>query len=334
MHDAESSQPDLNAPADRDAGGWRGTFKRAVSEFGEDNGTDWAAALTYYAVLSLFPALIALVGLVSLVMDPETMIRELNAIVAELGPSSAGETLEGPIESVADSTSTGLVMLIVGIAAALWTASGYVGAFSRASNVFYEVGEGRPIYKLRPLQVLVTLVILLIIALVFVALIVSGPVATGVGEALGVGAAAVTAYQIAKWPIMAGLVVLILAILYYSTPNARLPAFRLITPGGIVALVTWVLASGLFALYVANFGSYNKTYGTLGGVVAFMVWMWITNLAVLFGQELNAELERTREIEGGLDSERRIQLGERDAVEADDLPETAHGAHPSPRGSA
>lgn len=313
------------------AGALWATLKRTVGEFKDDNGTDWAAALTYYAVLSLFPALIALIGLVSLVMDPQTLIDELNGIVTQLGPESAVETLRGPIEGVADSTSTSLAMLVVGLVVALWTASGYVGAFTRASNEFYEVPEGRRFYKLRPLQMAITLAVLLLVAAVFVALIVSGPVAEGVGEAIGLGSTAVTVYQIAKWPVMALLVVAVLALLYWSTPNARLTSFKWITPGSVVALVAWILASALFALYVANFGSYDKTYGALGGVVVFLVWMWITNLAVLFGQQLNAEVERTRELARGTHAERRIQLPRRDEPGDGQLPDTARGAHPPPR---
>ena len=328
--DDAAARNDPDGPTDLSGRSWWATLKRTVGEFQDDNGTDWAAALTYYAVLSLFPALIALIGLVSLVMSPQTLIDELNAIVTRLGPESAAETLRGPIEGVAGSSSTSLAMLVVGLVAAVWTASGYVGAFTRASNAFYEVPEGRRFYKLRPLQMAITLVILLLVAIVFVALVVSGPVATGIGEAIGLGSTAVTVYQIAKWPIMALLVVGILAVLYYSTPNARLPQFGWITPGSVVALVTWVVASALFALYVANFGSYDKTYGTLGGVVVFLVWMWITNLAVLFGQQLNAELERSRELERGERAERRIQLPPRDAPKDGQRPDTAHGAHPAP----
>jgi membrane protein len=328
--DRGEQRSEVEGPSDLNRGSWWATLKRTVSEFKDDNGTDWAAALTYYAVLSIFPALLALVGLVSLAMDPETLIDELNAIIVELGPESATETLRGPIERLAENSSTSLAMLIVGFPVALWTASAYVGAFARASNAFYEVGEGRAFYKMRPLQMAITLAILVLVTIVLVALVVSGPVATAVGEALGVGSAAVTVYQIAKWPIMALLVVAILAVLYYSTPNARLPKFRWITPGSLVALVVWVLASAGFALYVANFGSYDKTYGTLGGAIVFLVWMWLTNLAVLFGQQLNAELERTRELAQGVDASRRIQLPERDTPKDKQLPDTAHGAHPAP----
>jgi membrane protein len=307
-----------------------GTVKRAFSEFSEDNGTIWAAALTYFGVLSLFPALAALVAVVGLVMNPQTLIDKLTAIVGQFGPESAVQALEGPINSIASSGSTGLLVLILGLLGSLWSASAYVGAFTKASNVIYEVPEGRPVWKLKPLQMLITLVIVLLVAIVLIALVISGPVAAGVGEAIGLGSTAVTIYNYAKWPVMAVLVLAILGVLYYSTPNARLPKFSLVTPGAIFALVVWVLASLLFAFYVANFGSYNKTYGALGGVIAFLVWLWITNIAVVFGQEVNSEHERGRELNSDDSAERRIQLPPRDEPKDKQLPDTAYGAHQAP----
>jgi len=298
-------------PHPRESGAWP-TLKRTVAEFQEDNLTDWAAALTYYSVLSIFPALIALVSIVGLVGDPQTITRELTDIVSAVGPSSAADTLEGPIEGVTKSGGTAGVLLIVGIVAALWTASGYVGAFIRASNAIYEVEEGRPFFKLRPLQMLITLVLVLLLAVVLLALVLTGPVAEQVGSALGIGSAAVTAWDLAKWPVLAGLVLLVFAILNYSAPNAKLPGFRWVTPGSLLALVLWLAASAAFAFYVANFGSYDKTYGTLGGVIAFLVWIWITNVAILLGTELNAERERSREIEAGIaGAERELQMEHR-----------------------
>ena len=307
-----------------------GTLKRAFSEFREDEGMVWAAALTYFGVLSLFPALAAMVAVVGLVMDPQTLINSLTAIVSQFGPASAVETVRGPIENLANSRSAGLVALVVGVLGSLWSASGYVGALTKASNVAYEVPEGRPVWKLKPLQMFITLVTLLLVAIVLIALIVTGPVARGVGEAIGLGATVVTIYNYAKWPIMALLVLVILGVLYYATPNARLPKFTLVTPGAIVALVTWVLASFAFAFYVANFGSYNATYGTLGGIVAFLVWMWITNIAVVFGQEMNAEHQRTRQLDAGEPAEDRIQLPLRDEPKESQLPDTAHGGFAAP----
>jgi membrane protein len=289
-----------DTPTDLQKRTWFGTLKRTVSEFKDDNLTDWAAALTYYAVLSIFPALIALISLVGLVVDPATVTRVLTETVAALGPESAVDTFRSPIENIANSQSTAGVLLIVGLAGALWTASGYTGAFMRASNAIYEREEGRPFWKLRPFQILVTLVLVLMAALVVVALIVSGPVAEAIGGAVGLGDTAVTAWQIAKWPVMLVVVMFMLAVLYWSSPNAKPAGFRWVSPGSVLAVVAWIIASAAFAFYVANFGSYNETYGTLGGVVVFLVWLWITNVAVLLGAELNAETERGREIEAGM----------------------------------
>jgi membrane protein len=288
---------------------WGPTLKRTFKEFKEDNVTDWAAALTYYAVLSLFPALIALVSILGLVVDKATITRVLEQTLAQIGPSSAIKTFQGPINQVTGNSGTAGVLLIVGIAAALWSASGYIGAFMRASNAIYERAEGRPFYRLRPLQLFVTLILVLMAALVVLALIVSGPLASSIGNAIGIGSTAVTVWNIAKWPAMLVVVMVMLAILYYFSPNARQPKFKWITPGSVLAVVVWVIASAAFAFYVANFGSYNKTYGTLGGVIAFLVWMWITNIAVLLGAELNAEVERGRELAAGIPgAEDDIQL--------------------------
>jgi membrane protein len=293
-------------------GGIVQTVKRTIAEFKEDNLTDSAAALTYYAVLSIFPALIALVSIVGIVGDPKTLTNALTDIVSSIGPASAVETFKEPIEGITKSKGTAGILLIVGIASALWTASGYVGSFMRSSNVIYEVEEGRSLIKLRPLQMLVTLVLVVLLALVLVALVLTGPVAKQVGSAIGVGGTAVTVWNIAKWPVLLAIVLLMIALLYYSSPNVKLPAFKWVTPGSILAVVVWLVASAAFAFYVANFGSYNKTYGALGGVIVFLVWLWITNVAILLGAELNAEHERSRELEAGVPgAERELQLGHR-----------------------
>jgi membrane protein len=302
-----------DGPTDIPKRSWFATVKRTFREFSDDNLTDWAAALTYYAVLSLFPALIALVSIIGLVADPATITRVLTDTVSSLGPKSAVDTFKGPIESITSNQSRAGIGLIVGLAGALWTASGYVGAFMRASNSIYEIEEGRPFYMLRPLQILVTLVLELMLALVVLGLIVSGPLATAIGQAVGLGDTAITIFNIAKWPVLLVIVAVMLAILYYTAPNAKLPGFKWISPGSVLAVVVWIVASGLFAFYVANFGSYDKTYGTLAGVVTFLIWMWLTNIAVLFGAELNAELERSRELEAGEPAHDEIQLPPRRA---------------------
>ncbi len=288
------------------------TLKRTVLEFREDGMTDWAAALTYYGLLALFPALIALVSILGLVADPVATTKTITDIVQRLGPSSARETFAGPIQSITSHRGTAGVLFVVGLVAALWSASGYVGAFMRAANVIYETPEGRPFWKLRPLQLLVTLAMIVLLALVAVALVLTGPVLDAVAGPLGVGSTAVTIWSIAKWPVLLAVVILMFAVLYHAAPNVKLPGFKWVTPGALLAVVVWLVASAAFAFYVANFGSYDKTYGTLAGVVALLVWLWITNLALLLGMQLNAERERSRELAAGVPgAEREIQLDAR-----------------------
>jgi membrane protein len=293
--------------------GWWATIKRTATEFQEDNLSDWAAALTYYGLLSLFPALIAMVSLIGIFGDPKSTTSSLTEIITELGPASAAETFKGPIESITESSGTAGIAFILGIAAALWSASGYTGAFMRASNIIYETPEGRPFWKLRPLQILVTFLMIVMMTLLAVSLVLTGPVVSAVAEPLGIGSTAVDVWNIAKWPAMVLVFLLMLALLYYASPNVKLRGFKWVTPGSLVAIVVWIVASALFAFYVSNFGSYDKTYGTLGGMIALLVWFWISNLAILFGHQLNAERERSLEIEEGRPrAEREIQLEPRD----------------------
>ncbi|MGH8870211.1 MAG: YihY/virulence factor BrkB family protein [Actinomycetes bacterium] len=295
-------------PHPRKSGTWS-TLKRTISEFIEDHGTVWAAALTYFGLLAIFPALLALVSLVGLFADPQEITETLTDVVRELGPASAVQALQGPIESVTADKGAAGILAIVGLLAALWSASGYIGGFTQASNVIWEVEEGRPFYLLRPLQMLVTLVQVLLLALVAVAVVVSGPVASAVGSALGIGSTAVTVWNWAKWPVMVLVVLVAIALLYYATPNARQRGFRSVLPGAVVAVVVWLLASVAFAVYVANFGAYNATYGTLGGLICFLVWYWISNVAVVLGTEFNAERERSRQIaEAVPGAERELQV--------------------------
>lgn len=293
--------------------GWFETLKRTVREFQEDNLTDWAAALTYYGLLSLFPALIAMVSLIGIFGDPRSTTQSLTEIITELGPESAAETFSGPIESIVENRGTAGVAFVLGLAVALWSASGYVGAFMRASNVIYETPEGRPFWKLRPLQIAVTLAMIVMMALLAVGLVLTGPVVEAIASPIGLSGTAVDVWNIAKWPAMAAIFLLLVAVLYYASPNVKLRGFKWVTPGSLVAIGVWIVASAAFALYVANFGSYDKTYGTLGGLVALLVWFWITNVAILFGHQLNAERERSLEIEEGTPrAEREIQLEPRD----------------------
>jgi membrane protein len=289
--------------------------KRTFKGFQDHSVTDIAAALTYYAVLSLFPGLLALVSIVGLFGDPQSTTETLTEIIRDVGPATASETFQGPIESLTRNRSAAGVLFVAGLAGAVYGASGYVGAFMRASNTIYGVREGRPFWKLRPLQIGVTLGMVLLLVVVIAGLVLSGPLAESVGEAVGLGDTAVTIYGLAKWPVLLATLLTMLAVLYFVAPNVRLPRFRLVTPGSVLAVVVWLLASAAFAFYVANFGSYDKTYGTLGGVISFLVWLWITNIAVLLGVELNAEVERGREMDAGIPgAEDEIKLPPREAA--------------------
>jgi membrane protein len=300
---------ELKSPAALPRASWADTLKRTLRKAKDDKINHWGAALTYYAVLSLFPALLVLVSLVGLFGDPARVTKVLTDTISELGPSTAARTFQGPIESITSNRGGAGIVLVISIAGALWAASGYVSAFADASNSIYEVEEGRPFWKLKPIQLAVTFVLILIAALVALALVLSGPIVGALGGALGVSDTALSVWRYAKWPAMVVLVLVIFGVLYYTGPNARVSGLRWVSGGAIVALVAWIVASIAFALYVGNFGSYNKTYGTLGGVVVFLLWLWLTNLAILLGAEFNAETERAKQLHGGVaGAERELGL--------------------------
>ena len=296
------------SPTDLGGRGWWAIIRRTAHEFSDDHLTDWAAALTYYGLLALFPALVCLVALVGLFGQYPRTVNALLDIVSQLGQGSAVDTLRGPITGVVQGKGGAGALLGIGLIGAIWSASGYIGAFTRASNAIYEQEEGRPFWKLRPLQILLTLAMVLLLALVAMSLVVTGPLAHAIGNVIGLGGTAVTIWNWAKWPVLAVIVMLMFALLYWAAPNVRQPGFRWITPGSVVAVVIWIVASAVFGIYVALFGSYNKTYGSLGGVIAFLVWLWISNIALLFGAELNSEIERQRELERGEPAEEQLQL--------------------------
>jgi membrane protein len=277
---------------------WWPVLKRTVREFKEDNLTDWAAALTYYAVLAIFPALIVLVSILGLVGESATdpLIENLGAVA----PGPAKEIFTSAIENLQGDQGAAGVLFVIGLLGAIWSASGYVAAFMRASNSIYDMEEGRPVWKTLPVRVGLTLVLLVLLAITTIAVVLTGGLAEKVGDVVGLGDTAVTVWNIAKWPVLLLVVSFMFALLYWAAPNVKHPGFRWISPGGVLAVIGWLIASGAFALYVANFGSYNKTYGALGGVVVFLVWLWISNIMILLGAEFNAELERERAIEDGM----------------------------------
>jgi membrane protein len=267
-----------------------------VREFQVDNLKDWAAALTYYSVLSIFPALLVLISLLDLA-GPSTIQRLLDNL-GQVAPGSVNQILEGAINNLRQTRGSAGVLALAGLAVALWSASNYIAAFMRASNAIYDVPEGRPVWKTLPIRIAVTVVVMVVLAVSAVAVVATGGLADRVGRLLGLGSAVVTAWDLVKWPVLLLLVSFMFALLYWASPNAK-QGFRWVTPGGILAVVVWVVASVAFAIYVANFGSYNKTYGSLASVIIFLVWLWLSNTAILLGAELNAELERSRAIAAG-----------------------------------
>lgn len=305
----DDRKPD--SPTQLPAKSWKYAGRRAVAKFSADGCTDLAASLTYYGVLSLFPALLALISIMGLVGQAEQTSALLLDLVSRAAGPETVEAIRQPVEQLTSSRAAGLT-LVIGIVTALWSASGYVGAFSRSMNRIYGIDEGRPAWKLRPALLLVTLVVVLLVAIMALLLLLSGPVAQAVGEMLGVGSATLTVWSIAKWPVLGLLAVVLIAILYYFTPNVRQPRFRWISIGAAVALVAVIVASGGFGLYVANFSNYNKTYGTIAGMIVLLLWMWIMNLMLLFGAEVDAELERVRQLQAGIEAEAQLQLPPRD----------------------
>jgi YihY family inner membrane protein len=304
-------------PTQLSGGSWWAALKRTVREFKVDNLKDWAAALTYYGVLSIFPALLVLISLVDLA--GQATIGTLLDNLGQVAPGSVDQILGAAIKNLQQTQGSAGVVALVGLAAALWSASSYIAAFMRASNAIYDVPEGRPVWKTLPIRIGVTVVVMVLLAASAVLVVVTGGLAERIGRLLGIGPAAITTWNILKWPVLLVVVSFMFALLYWASPNAR-QGFRWVTPGGILAVVLWVVASAAFAVYVANFGSYNKTYGSLASVIIFLVWLWLSNIAILLGAELNAELERSRAIEAGhpADAEPYMELRDTSKIREQD----------------
>ena len=312
----DSRKPD--GPTDVTKPSWKYIAKKTLREFTKDQCPDLAAALTYYSVLSIFPALLALVSLVGIFGDPQKTTSALLDVVKGFAPGQTVETLTPVVQDLSSSSAAGFT-LILGLLTALWSASGYVGAFGRAMNRVYEVDEGRAFIKLRGTMLGITLVNLLIVIVLATMLVLSGPVAESVGNMIGLGGAFLTVWNIAKWPVMLALVIMAIAILYYATPNVKQPKFRWMSMGSAIALVVFLLASLAFGFYVANFSNYNKTYGAIGGAIIALLWLWILNMSLLFGAEFDAETERGRQLQAGIEAEETIQLPPRDTKKSDKL---------------
>ena len=276
---------------------WPATAKRTLQEFLDDQLTQWAAALTFFGVISLFPALLAMVALLGLIGAPA--LEPLIANVGELAPGAARDITLGALRSIESASNTSGRSFALAVAVALWSASAYVGAFIPAANVVWEVEEGRPLWKKLVVRMALTIVLLLLIVATALTVLLTGPIAQRLGDLLGMGNAAVDLWQVAKWPFLALVMMLLLAILYWAAPNVRHPGWRWVLPGSVLAVAVAIIASAGFTLYVANFGEYNATYGSIGGVLVFLLWLWLTNIAILLGAEFNAEIERARALRAG-----------------------------------
>jgi membrane protein len=310
----DERKPDT--PAEVTKPSWGYVARKTFREFIDDECPDRAGSLTYYGILALFPGLLALASLLALVGQGERAIDAVFRVLEPVAPADVLDTVREPLEQFSSSPAAGLGF-VTGLLIAIWSASGYVGAFSRAMNRIYEIPEGRPFWKLRPMQLLVTIVTLVLIVLIAVILVISGPVTDAVGEALGLGETVRVVWEIAKWPVLGAAVVLMIAVLYYATPNAKQPKFRWISLGAVVAIVVMVILSAGFALYVANFSNYDRTYGSFAGVIVFLLWLWLANCALLLGAEFDAELERGRQLQAGIEAEEDIQLPPRDTRKAE-----------------
>jgi membrane protein len=314
----DASKPD--SPRDISKPSWKYIARKSLREFMSDQCQDLAAALTYFGVLSLFPALLALVSLLGVFGQAERTTSGLLDIVEGVAPGGTVDFIRQPVQELVNSPAAGFT-LVLGIVTALWSASGYVGAFGRAMNRIYETDEGRGFVKLRGTMLGVTVVTVLLVAVIAAMLVLSGPVAEAVGSAIGLGGAFLTSWNILKWPVIVLLVVVAIAILYYATPNVKQPKFRWMSMGSFIALVVSFLATLGFAFYVANFANYNKTYGALGGVIVLLLWLWILNMSLLFGAEFDAEMERGRQLQAGIEAEETIQLPPRDTKKSDKMQE-------------
>src|SRR5438270_9328513 len=310
QHPAQGRKSAPEGPTDLGGRSWLGAVKRTVREFKEDELSDRAAALTYYGVLAIFPALLALVSILALLGKSTT--QPLIDNVGKVAPGATKDIFVGAIKNLEKNRSTGGILFVVGLVVALSSASGYVAAFMRASNRIYDVGEGRPIWKKAPVRLGVTLVTVILLAVSAVAVVVTGTVAKQVGSTLGIGHTAVTVWDIAKWPVLLVIVSLMFAILYWASPNVKQPAFRWMSPGGILAVVVWIVASAAFSFYVATFANYNKTYGTLGGIIIFLVWLYISNVAVFLRSVVNDEVEGWRQDESGHTADKEPFMEPRD----------------------
>jgi membrane protein len=311
----DRAQDAPDQPTDIPKDSWPTILKRTVKQFGEDQLTTWAAALTYFGILSLFPMLLALVSVLGVIGPSAT--QPLLDNLGSVAPGPAKDILTNVLNSLQSNQGGSTIALIIGIALAIWSASGYISAFMDASNNVWDVPEGRPIWKKIPVRLGVTVILLVLLTVTALAVVFTGPLAQKAGDVIGLGTSFVSVWNIAKWPILLLIVSFMISLLYWACPNVKQPGFPWVTPGGLLAVVLWILASLLFAFYVSNFSSYNKTYGSLGGVIVFLTWLWITNIIILLGAEFNSEMERSKAIQEGHPPDKEPYLPLRDEPKND-----------------
>ncbi|HEY2272486.1 MAG TPA: YihY/virulence factor BrkB family protein, partial [Jatrophihabitantaceae bacterium] len=271
MASTASQNASPGTPTDMPRSSWVNVLKRAVKQVQPDELPDRAAALTYYGVQSIFPGILVLVSILGMLSHSAT--QSLVSNLGQITPGTVNSFLKTVIDNAQHQKTAAGIVGIVGILLALWSASGYVAAFMRAANRIYAMPEGRPVYRTIPVRVGVTVFTVVCLVAGLVIVVATGTVADKVGSALGVGGTAVTIWEIVKWPVLLLIFALMLAVLYAAAPNVRHGGFRWISPGAVLAVVIWLIASGLFAVYVANFSSYNKTYGSLAAVIVFLIWL-------------------------------------------------------------
>lgn len=316
QHPLDHNATGPDTPTDLPKSSWLQVLRRAVKQIKADELTDRAAALTYYGVQAIFPGLLVLVSVLGLMGKSTT--DSLLQNVGEIAPGSVKSFLETVIQNAQQQKGAAGLAGIIGILLALWSASGYVAAFMRSANAIYGMPEGRPIWKTVPTRLGITLFTVVGLVAGLVIVVATGSLADQIGQALGVGSTAVTVWSIAKWPVLLVIFMLMLAVLYAGAPNVRTGGFRWLSPGAALAVAIWLLASVAFAFYVANFSSYNKTYGSLAGVIVFLIWLWISNLAILLGAEFDAELEHERALREGVPADRDLFAVPRDTRKLDD----------------
>ena len=304
----ERDAPDQ--PTDLPKEAFPAILKRTVKQFGDDQLTTWAAALTYFGVLSLFPMLLALVSVLGVIGPSAT--QPLLDNLSTVAPGPAKDILTNVLTSLEQNQGGSTVALIIGLVLAIWSASGYISAFMDASNNVWDVPEGRPIWKKIPVRLGVTIVMLILLTITSLAIVFTGPVAQEIGNIIGLGDQFVQVWNIAKWPVLLLIVSFMISLLYWACPNVKQPGFPWFSPGGFLAVILWIAASALFAFYVGNFSSYNKTYGSLGGVIVFLTWLWISNIIILLGAEFNSEMERSKAIQEGHPPDKEPYLPLRD----------------------